>query len=905
MLVLATAVAALFAAGPAATAATSVDLTTNIAGPTASALGATFTYTATFGNNTLPEAGGATFTITVPSRATGVSATCAATNGAACPASMTTTDAAVSGTIPTLPHLGLVTVKVTGVFGDGTPSTVTATSRIDPPPGTTDLDPSSNTSNVNTSISTSADLSLTITQSTTAMTPTTPNTYTATFTNKGDARADGAKFTLYYVWDGAGFSTVNTTVVSCTATGGTSCPSQIADASRDANQALWTGSFTSFPAGATVKVVFTARPVFTCGSTNLQLNGLITPPPGISDPSTADQSASQRATATGPACATTKLTATKVQRVTGGGSASLTPSQKAVNYTVTYKNEGPNDASGAAITDTAEWPGAILGDTVRLIITGCTPTTLCPESLRLASRTITNTNPADPLTRGNVWSEKMGSFPSGASIVITYSLTASNFTGCGTGSFDNSATLTPPAGLQNSADASAKTGTVKTPIEGAACPPADLTVTRSQSSSVLTSSDAPVHTVTFTNKGPGAADGATVAEALSWNDSSVNRANVTIVSCTGTGGVSCPSTIVSRTVANYGAPFTGTLDSFPSQAKLTIVYSIMPTMTTCGGTTTFTAKDTIATPAAVTDPDQSNNSVTGSMTLLCADVAINKTVTPGEARAGQAVSFTITITNSSPSSVSNVVFSDPLPLGFVYGSAVCTPSSAASTCGTMKYDAGTRTVSSTVTRLGSALGAVTIVIAGKAGTVQANYRNTATAMPGTGASAFFDPNLASNTSSVSLQVYNSTSTFTIAKQLEGISSGGLPVPLTFTGSIVCLDQGTTNWTVTIPAGMVRATTSPAIQIWDGDNCTVTEAASPPAPLGLHFVGSASIDRSAFATVGPSATYLVTSTSVLNGLVLPFTGSVIDAGALSGVGAVLLLAAAAAMVIVRRRRATRG
>ena len=111
-----------------------------------------FSYTVTVSNNSLNDADGSAFTNVVPSAATGVTATCTAAGGALCPVQLAVSDTTVSGTVPTLPHLGTVVVVVRGSYGRVSPTSVTDSAHVDPPAGVTDTDPSSNDSSVSTTV---------------------------------------------------------------------------------------------------------------------------------------------------------------------------------------------------------------------------------------------------------------------------------------------------------------------------------------------------------------------------------------------------------------------------------------------------------------------------------------------------------------------------------------------------------------------------------------------------------------------------------------------------------------------------------------------------------------------------------------------------------------------------------
>lgn len=133
------------------------DLQINVAGPSSANEGDTLTYVVTMENNSLPDADGATFNNSVPAGFVDVTAACTASGGATCLVTLAITNTTVSGTLGAFPHLGKVTVTITGrASTSGSSATDTAT--IQPPAGVSDPDLSTNTSTISTAIATTVQL---------------------------------------------------------------------------------------------------------------------------------------------------------------------------------------------------------------------------------------------------------------------------------------------------------------------------------------------------------------------------------------------------------------------------------------------------------------------------------------------------------------------------------------------------------------------------------------------------------------------------------------------------------------------------------------------------------------------------------------------------------------------------
>jgi uncharacterized repeat protein (TIGR01451 family) len=69
------------------------------------------------------------------------------------------------------------------------------------------------------------------------------------------------------------------------------------------------------------------------------------------------------------------------------------------------------------------------------------------------------------------------------------------------------------------------------------------------------------------------------------------------------------------------------------------------------------------------DPDVANNSASATETPQQADLAVTKTVSDATPNVGDAITFTVTLTNNGPDPATNVTVSDPLPAGLTLVSA--------------------------------------------------------------------------------------------------------------------------------------------------------------------------------------------------------------------------------------------
>ncbi|MCG8651428.1 MAG: hypothetical protein MI861_16425, partial [Pirellulales bacterium] len=176
-------------------------------------------------------------------------------------------------------------------------------------------------------------------------------------------------------------------------------------------------------------------------------------------------------------------------------------------------------------------------------------------------------------------------------------------------------------------------------------PASDLTIVKADATDPINAGTQQVYTITVTNDGPDSADGVAVVDTL--------PAGVTFVS----GDVDGNANLV--TFNSGTGEVTATIGTLANQANsvVTITVDVEP-----DASSPISNSATVsATPN--TDPNSSNNTSTADTTVdRLVDLAVDKTVT-GTPIAGQAVTYTVEVTNSGPSEARGVTVVDTLPAG--------------------------------------------------------------------------------------------------------------------------------------------------------------------------------------------------------------------------------------------------
>ncbi len=285
-------------------------------GPATVTSGGAISYTLLIANAGPSRADGATYSDAVPSGITDVAASCGSATGGAICAAPNVAGNAVSGSIPTLPANGSVTITITGAAPVGA-QTLTNTAGVTVPGGTTDPTPGDNTSTVTTEVGSAADIAVSKTVDNAAPNVGETVTFTVTAANQGPNDATGVQVT-----DGL---PAGLTFVSATPSQGT----------YDSASGLWTVGALADGASATLQISATVTQPGAIVNTATRTGG------DQLDPDTSNNAGSAGVNAGTLADLQVNKTAD-----------TLTPNLGSdVTFTITVRNAGPSPATGVNVSD--------------------------------------------------------------------------------------------------------------------------------------------------------------------------------------------------------------------------------------------------------------------------------------------------------------------------------------------------------------------------------------------------------------------------------------------------------------------------------------------------------------------------------------------------------------------------
>ncbi|MEP7043596.1 MAG: hypothetical protein ABI843_11070 [Dokdonella sp.] len=329
------------------------------------------------------------------------------------------------------------------------------------------------------------------------------------------------------------------------------------------------------------------------------------------------------------------------------GPATATAGQQAT-YTLVVTNHGPSPATSVTLDD---------------------PT---PAGFTFVSA-------AAPCTGG--FPCNLGALANGSSatVTVTFALPSSATAAITNTASASSATQDPASGNNSS--------TVDTPVARSA----DIQVQKTGPATVA-ADGAISYSVVVTNLGPSDANGTVFDDPLPAGIGAISA------SCgAATAGAVCGAVDVA------GNEVSSTIATLPANASVTftITGAAPPDATTLSNTASATA------PVGVTDPTSANNSSTVATNVTAvANLQVSKTG-PVTATAGQAVTYTLTVTNAGPSAATNVSLADPTPAGLTYVSATA-PCAGGFPCNLGSLASGANvSVSATYTVPPNASGAIT------------------------------------------------------------------------------------------------------------------------------------------------------------------------------------------------------
>jgi uncharacterized repeat protein (TIGR01451 family) len=568
--------------------------------PTAVA-GSSVTYTIVARNSGPSVALGTTVTDSLPATLTGSTWTCAASTGSTCPAAGTGNISAVVD----LAVGGAATFTLTANVSSAANGSIVNTATIQPAAGVIDPNPTDNAATDTDILVLQSDLAITKTDGVTTQTPGATVTYTIVATNAGPSAVTGATVTDTLP------PTLSAASWTCASTGGGSCP---ASGSGSINAGV------DLPVGATATFTLSAT-LDPSAVGNLTNAAAITAPVGVTDPNTADN------------------TATDVDTLTPSGDLSITKTDStltavpgaSLRYTVAVTNAGPSDMRGATVVDTL--PSSLIGATWDCVGTG-SATCVSPSGTGDINTSV--------------------DLPVGASATFTITATVDATL---TGSLANTATVSPAPGTLDP-NGSNNTATDTDTLT----PQADLTITKTDGGNSAVPGTATTYTIVVGNIGPSSVPNAVVTDTL--------PAALTAVSwtCTGASGGGCDT-------ANGLGDIDTTVDLPPGG---TATFTVSATIAS-GATGTLSNTATVDAPSGVTDTNTANNTATDTTVLAPqVDLTITKTDGVTTVTAGGPVTYTIVVANDGPSAVTGATLVDNLPVELRDATWTCSGAAGAS-----------------------------------------------------------------------------------------------------------------------------------------------------------------------------------------------------------------------------------
>ena len=241
--------------------------------------------------------------------------------------------------------------------------------------------------------------------------------------------------------------------------------------------------------------------------------------------------------------------------------------------------------------------------------------------------------------------------PNGGSISFTVTATVT----ATSGTVANIFTATPPGGTTDPTPATVTDTDTVNPI-------ADLTVTKSDGVASVNAGAATTYTLTLTNNGPSAANGATVSDAVA-----AGLTKTAIGACVAAGGAVCPTVGAGAGQMNLANLEAGSVvvPTLPNGGSIS--FTVTATVTASSGTVSniFTATP----PGGTTDPTPA--SVTDTDTVITPNLTLIKSASSPAFTVGAPSSFTLTASNAlgTAPTVGNIVVTDLLPMGLTYVAA--------------------------------------------------------------------------------------------------------------------------------------------------------------------------------------------------------------------------------------------
>ncbi len=478
-----------------------------------------------------------------------------------------------------------VTITLTGTIDPTATGTLTNTVHVAPPAGVTDLNLANNDDSDTDTLTPQADLAVTKDDGKTSVVPGTSDTYTITVTNNGP-------------------STVSSVILTDTV------PPELLNpvfgtpsaGSYDPLTGRWSGLSLGQGQSVTITLTGTIDPVATGTLTNTVQ---VAPPPGVTDPNPANDTA----TDTDTLAPQSDLSITKTD-----GVSSVVPGT-ADTYLIVVSNHGPSAVTGASVSDAL------------------------PAGVTSATWTQTDSSGGGSVTGPTSGAGALATIvdlPVNASVTFSFTV---QIDPSATGTLTNTATVTPPPGTTDpnpTNDSTTDTDTLT--------PQADLSITKSDGVTSVVPGTSNTYTIVVSNKGPSTAVDQQVTDlfpsaitAVNWT--AVASSGSSVASSSGSGDINTTVTLLPGGTVTF-----------------TAVAQIDPSAT---GTLSNTA--TVAVPPGDNTP--ADNSATDTDSLTVVPLTITKDDGQTTAVPGGTTTYTIVVSNNNPPNVKDAILFDPLPAG--------------------------------------------------------------------------------------------------------------------------------------------------------------------------------------------------------------------------------------------------
>jgi uncharacterized repeat protein (TIGR01451 family) len=490
------------------------------------------------------------------------------------------------GTTVSLLPAGTVTFTVTADIDQSLTGTLSNTATVTAPAGVTDPDTTNNSATDTDTLTPRADLSITKTDGVTTAVPGTPLTYTIVVTNAGPSAVTAAPVTdnLPAALTGVSWTAVPTAGSSVAMTSGSG--------NINTTVSLLSAGTVTFTVMATIDPTATGM---------LTNTAHVEAPTGVTDPTPSNNTATDTDTLT----PTANLSINKTD-----GATTAIPGNS-ITYTITVTNVGPSAVNRASVLDTL--PAALLNASWTAVATS-------------------GSNSGSPSGNGSI-NTAVDLLPGGS---VTFTLQAT-IDPSATGTLNNTATVTAPAGVNDPAP-----GNNSSTDSDTLNPTANLSITKTDGVTSAVPGTSDTYTIVVSNAGPSAVTAATVTDMFP-------------AALTGVTWTTTASTGSSVAAGSGSGNISTTVDLLPGgSVTFTATGTIDPSAT---GTLDNTAS--VGVPAGVTDPNNANNSATDSdMLTPTANLAITKTDNATTAVPGTPITYIITVSNAGPSAVTAAPVTD-------------------------------------------------------------------------------------------------------------------------------------------------------------------------------------------------------------------------------------------------------